>query len=138
MGYVVTIAALVLLPGLLILIGILLGIISLGGLTGTVIGFGAVGWAGLFVIFVSAISWLAKIILSFWLGQLLWKAIQPEGTSMIPPLLIGVVIAAVLTAIPLLGGLIGFVTALFGLGALILMVRERIRPAVGEPVAEGV
>ena len=134
----VTIAALVLLPWLLILIGILLGIISLGGLTGTVIGFGAVGWAGLLVVFVSAISWLAKIILSFWLGQLLWKAIQPEGASLIPPLLIGVVIAAVLTAIPFLGGLIGFVTALFGLGALILMARGRIRPVGGEPVAEGV
>ena len=45
--------------------------------------------------------------------------------------------AAVLMAIPFLGGLIGFITALFGLGALILMVRGRIRPTVGEPVAEG-
>ena len=83
--------------------------------------------------FLTAISWLAKIVLGMWLGLLIWKAIQPEGKSLVPPLLIGVALAALLTSIPVLGGLLGFAVALFGLGALILMARDRMRPA-GEPV----
>jgi hypothetical protein len=133
-GYAVAAVALVIIPGLLILVAILLGIISLGGLTPAVIGFGSLGWGGLLVGFITAISWLAKIVLGVWLGQLIWQAIQPEGESLIPPLLIGAAIVAVLTANPILGGLVGFAVALFGLGALILTVRGQVAPAAGEEV----
>lgn len=140
LGYAVVLLALALIPWLLIVLGILLGVISLGGLTTGVIAFGSLGWFGLFIGFLTAVSWLAKIVLAVWLGQLIWKAIQPEGTSLIPPLLIGVAIAALLTAIPFLGGVVGFLIALFGLGALILTGRAGFRSPgeAGEPAAAAV
>ncbi len=136
-GYAVGITALVAVPILLVVVGIVLGIVSLGGLTGGVIGFGALGWGGLFVGFLTAVGWLAKIVLGVWLGQLIWRAISPASASLVPPLLIGVAIIAVLMLIPVLGGLIGFVVALFGLGALILTARAaaRAQPPSGEPPA---
>jgi len=132
-GYAVAIVALFILPALLILVAILLGIISLGGLTPAVLGFGSLGWGGLLVGFITAISWLAKIVLGMWLGQIIWQGIKPEGKSLIPPLLIGAALAAVLTAIPILGGVVGFAVALFGLGALILTVRGQAAPPTEEP-----
>jgi hypothetical protein len=137
LGYAVSWVALFFLIWVLILLGTVLGIISLGGLTPGVLGFGAVGWAGLLVGFVTATSWLAKIVLGVWVGQIIWKAIQPEGKSLVPPLLIGVAIATALRVIPVLGSLFGFAVGLFGLGALIMMVRERLRPAE-KPAAEAV
>lgn len=137
LGYAVSLVALVFLPWPLILLGTVLGIISLGGLTPAVLGFGVVGWASLLVGFATAASWLAKIVLGVWAGQIIWKAIQPEGKSLVPPLLIGVAIASALRVIPVLGVLIGVAIALFGLGALIMMVRERLRPAE-KPAAEAV
>jgi hypothetical protein len=136
LGYVIFFGMLIVLPFVLILLAIVLGLISLGGLTGGVIAFGALGWGSVIVAFVTATSWLAKIVLGMWLGQLIWKAIQPEGTSLVPPLLIGVALTAVLTAIPLgLGWLLGLVIALFGLGAIILTLRERL--GMGSPDEAG-
>ena len=126
LGYVVAIAALLILPLLLILASIVLGIVSLGGLTSAVLALGVLGWGGLLVGFLTSISWLAKIVLGLWLGQLIWQAIRPEGDAIIPPLLIGAALAATLTAVPILGGLAGFFIALFGLGAIILMLRARM------------
>ena len=136
-GYAVGITALVAAPILLVRVGIVLGIISLGGLTGGMIGFGALGWGSLLVGFLTAVGWLAKIVLGVWLGQLIWRTISPVGESLVPPLLIGVAIIAALMLIPVLGGLIGFAIALFGLGALILAVRAAAhgQPPSSEPSA---
>lgn len=127
LGYAVTLFALALVPGLLIVLAIVLGVVSLGGLTPAVIGFGSLGWGALLVGFLTAVSWLAKIILGFWLGDLIWKGVQPEGTSMVPPVIIGAALAALLTSIPVLGGLLRLAVGLFGLGALILTLRARAR-----------
>jgi len=127
LGYVVFFGVMIILPLVLILLSILLGIISLGGLTGGVIAYGTLGWGTLLVAFITATSWLAKIVLAAWLGLLIWKLIQPEGTSLVLPLLIGVLLAVLLTAIPLgLGWLINLAIALFGLGSIILTLRKRL------------
>jgi hypothetical protein len=48
--------------------------------------------------------------------------------------MLGLVILAAFFAIPFLGGLAEFIVMLFGLGAIFLIVRERLSPQVA-PVA---
>lgn len=119
---------------------VLFGVLTLGGLSATMI------WAGLLVLFamivafVLATAFAAKIVFGITLGQwLLRKTQSPLAEHRYWPMVIGVAITVVVIALlsfPLipgfLGGLLDFVIILAGLGTMWLWLREKVqaRPIV--------
>ena len=102
-----------------ILGAILLGVLTLGSLSGTVVFLGLLGLSVLIFGFVIATTFVAQIVISILSGKLILEKVKPEWADhKVWPLVIGIVIFALLAAIPYLGGLVNLVVVLLGLGAL--------------------
>ena len=72
-----------------------------------------------FLAFGLVVTYVSKIVVGFWGGRALLRSIKPEWAEKpIWSMLVGVLIVALLLAIPFLGGLFWLVFTLFGLGAL--------------------
>jgi cytoskeletal protein CcmA (bactofilin family) len=119
--------------------GILFGVLTLGQLTGTVIGLGLLTLFGLIVGFVLVTSFVAKVVFGEALGKWIFaRANSPLAEHKYWPMVVGVLITLAVIALltfPLIPGFLGwllnFAVVLFGLGALWLWGRERMvkRPA---------
>jgi cytoskeletal protein CcmA (bactofilin family) len=113
---------------------LLFGVLTLGGLLGTVIWLGLLALFALILGFVLVTSFVAKIVFGQALGKwILANANSPLAEHRIWPMVIGVVITVAVIALlsfPLipgfLGGLLNFAIVLFGLGALWVWGRERM------------
>jgi hypothetical protein len=113
--------------------GIGFGVLTLQGISGAIIFFGLLAMFALILSFALAIWFVAQIIVSILGGQLILARIKPElAENKYWPLVIGVLIYAVLTAVPILGSLIWWVVVLLGLGALWYFGQEMLakKPAV--------
>ena len=85
------------------MLGVILGILQLTGLLALDIILGFMALFGLVMVYVTAAVLVSKVVVSYLGGQLILKRIKPEwAKSRIWPLLLGLVIFAILTAIPLL------------------------------------
>ncbi len=122
----------------MILGAIIFGILTLGGLSATIVFVGLLALFGLILAFVLATSFVAKIIFGIALGKwILAQARSPIANHRYWPMVIGVAITVAVVALltfPLipgaLGWLLNFAIILFGLGAIWLWVRARtVRPA---------
>jgi hypothetical protein len=139
-AYLLFFLALLLILVVIILGGLLFGLLTLGGLAGTIISVGLLSLLALILGFILVTSFVAKIVFGQALGRwLLVRANSPLAEHRFWPMIIGVVITVAVIALfsfpPLpgfLSGLLNLVVILFGLGALWLWGRERItrRPAV--------
>ena len=127
--------ALLLIVIIMITGGIIFGVLTLGGISGTIIVLGILSLFGLIVAFVLATAYVTKIVVGTALGKWILSKINPDlAEHKFWPMLLGVVIIAVVVALfrfPLLplgffGWLINFAVVLFGLGALWLWGRERL------------
>jgi cytoskeletal protein CcmA (bactofilin family) len=118
---------------------LLFGVLTLGGLAGTVVWLGILALFALSLGFVLVTSFVAKIVFGQALGKwILARANSPLVEHRFWPMVIGVIITVTVIALlsfPLipsfLGGLLNFAVVLFGLGALWLWGRERM---AGRPV----
>jgi cytoskeletal protein CcmA (bactofilin family) len=119
-------AAILVFLGLVGLLALLLGIVTLGGLA-FYIGALALALAGLVAVALGlAVTYLSKIVVAYWIGRyLLERGSANPGESAVGPFLVGLVIVVVLTAIPLLGWLVNLIITLFGLGTLWLLWKNR-------------
>jgi cytoskeletal protein CcmA (bactofilin family) len=114
--------------------GLLFGVLTLGGLAGTVVWVGILSLFALVLGFVLVTSFVAKIIFGQALGRwLLSRASSPLAEHRFWPMVIGVIVTVAVIALfrfPLIpgfvGGLLNFAVILFGLGAFWLWGRERI------------
>lgn len=103
------------------------GILSLGGVTGTII------WTGLLTLFALAVgfffftAFVTKILVAWMGGKWILGSFHMDTTeeSKVWPLALGVVLVGLLVKLPLVGWLISIVIMFFGLGALWLWGRER-------------
>jgi hypothetical protein len=109
----------------IIIIGLLLGIITLGGLATLIFGGGFAALALITVLFLFVISYVSKVVVAYMVGQ--W-IITELGNGREPhpawPLLLGVFLYVLVRAIPFLGWLIGLFVTLVGLGAIFLAIRQ--------------
>jgi hypothetical protein len=97
----------------------LFGVLTLSGLSTTIVFLGLLGTFVLIFGFVLAMTFVAQIIISVLGGKLILEKIKPEWADhKVWPLVVGVVLFAILTAIPILGWLAGMVVILLGMGAL--------------------
>jgi len=101
------------------------GVLTLGGVSGSIIWVGLLAIFALTVGFVLITSFLTKIVVAWLGGRMIFKSMNsPLAESRIWPLVLGVVIVALATAIPLVGWLFGLAIIFFGLGALWIWGRE--------------
>ncbi len=135
--------AILLILFVLILGGILFGVLTLGGLSGTVIWLGILALFALIVGFVLVTSFITKVVFGMALGK--WILIQvksPLAEHRFWPMVIGVAITVVVIALlsfPLipgfLGGLLNFIVILLGLGAVWLWGRDALSKKPALPAA---
>jgi hypothetical protein len=113
--------------------GIAFGLLTLNGISGAIVFFSLLSIFALIVSFALAIWFVAQIIVSILGGQLILAHIRPElAENKYWPLVIGVLIYAILVAIPIFGSLVWWAVVLLGLGALWYFGREMLakKPAV--------
>jgi cytoskeletal protein CcmA (bactofilin family) len=111
----------------MILAGLVFGALTLNSVSGTII------WSSLMVIFalilgfVLVTAFLTKITVGAYLGTLIFGRLNPaQAGGKFWPIIVGVVIVALLVALPLIGWLFGLLIMFLGLGALWLWGRERL------------
>jgi len=112
--------------GVLLAVAVLFAIITLGGISGTLfsVGFATLGLIG--ALFQFLVSFGSKLVFALFVGQRLLRA--PEGKY--GALALGVLIYALVHAIPILGWLAAFVVTLLGLGAIWYAIQSYRKPAV--------
>jgi hypothetical protein len=119
--------------GVVIVVAVIFGLLSLGSLTGLTLlaGLPILGLAFVAVLF--AVCYLCQAIVAYLGGRWIVSRIRPEWNSKLyAPLLIGLFILGLLIAVPIVGGLLQFLVVLAGLGAIVLVV-FRGRPAPQAP-----
>ena len=120
---------------LMIVLDLIFGGLGFGGLVVAITSLGLLTNATIVVGFLIAVAYLTKIVVSFLVGRMILGRIrEPWGAGRVWPLVLGVVLFAILRAIPILGWWIGLIVTLFGLGAIWLMIwaasrRRRVSPA---------
>ncbi|MBK6793502.1 MAG: polymer-forming cytoskeletal protein [Anaerolineales bacterium] len=114
--------------------GILFGIISLGGITATIIWVGILALFALTLGFVLFTGFGAQALVAWMSGKWILNRFNPAlAEHKVWPMLLGVVIVGLLVKLPFVGWLIGFLIMFFGLGALWLWSRELTKkPVVSE------
>lgn len=114
-----------------IILGVIFGALTLGGVSGTVIWLSLLSIFALIIGFVLFTGFGSQILVAWLGGRWLLGRFNPAlGEHKVWPLLLGVVIVGLLVNLPAVGWLIGFIIMFFGLGALWLWARERMaKPA---------
>ena len=105
--------------------GLLFGALTLGGLSGTIV------WLGILCIFVMVVGfvlitvYLTHISVAWLSGRLIIGRLKPElAEHKVLPLLVGVILIAMLAALPYVGWLFGVIVMFIGLGAIWIWGRE--------------
>ena len=99
--------------------GLLFGALTLNGISGTIIWIGILTLFVLVLGFLLAAFFLTKIVVAWLGGKLILSRVNPPmAEHKFVPLILGVIILAVLMAIPYIGWVFGLFTVLAGLGAL--------------------
>jgi cytoskeletal protein CcmA (bactofilin family) len=118
-----------------ILIAVIFGVVTLGGLAGTTAWTGGLTMALLVFFFSIAVTYITKVLVSFLGGRLILARLKPDwAEGRIWPLVVGVVLFIIITAIPILGWLVKLVVVVLGLGALWLLGRDIYRQRRAVPV----
>ena len=105
--------------------GILFGVLTLGGMSGTIIWLGILALFVMVVGFVLVTAFLTKIIVAWLGGKLILARFNPAlAEHKVWPLVIGVVLVALIIALPFVGWLFGILVMFIGLGALWIWGRE--------------
>lgn len=136
LGFIIFIALTIAILLATILLAVLFGFLTLGGLVGLIVGLGILAEAALIVAFLVTTMYLAQIVISFLVGWLILRRAQPERASgRVLPLLIGLILYVILRAIPVLGWIVGLVVVLLGFGVISNWIWTRFhrRPAESPP-----
>lgn len=104
---------------IMILGGIFFGVLTLSGVSGTIIWVGILAIFELIVGFVLVTSFLTKILVAWLSGKWIINRFNPAlAEHKVWPLVLGVIIIALLLDLPFVGWLFGLIVMFLGLGAL--------------------
>jgi cytoskeletal protein CcmA (bactofilin family) len=108
------------------LVAFFLGVLTFGDLVGTIITIGGLILTAVVLVFGVSVVYLSKLVVGYLVGRWLLGLIRPAwAENRFWPMLLGVVIYVILTAIPIFGSvLLNAVVILFGLGALVILGYE--------------
>jgi hypothetical protein len=122
---------------LMIVGGILLGALTLGGLSASVIVSGLLAIFGISVGFVLFTTFVTKLAISLLAGKLILEKLNPQlAEHKFWPLALGIILFAVLQALPIVGILVQIATVLLGLGALWLLLDGWRKARIATPGLE--
>ncbi len=111
---------------IVIVVGFLIGIISLDRLSLTVFALGLSGLTALFILFLFMIAFGSKLVTAQWVGKKVLAHFSPTaGDHRYWPVVVGVLIYVALRLIPVVSSIVGLAATLIGLGAVYLMWREK-------------
>lgn len=114
----------------LLAIGIFIGILTLGGLSKTVLGIGFSTLALALAIFSLVVTYVSKILVSLWIGEWIFARFAPQSSQkVLVVLLVGILIYVFVRSIPILGWVAGLLATFVGVGAIYLVLRDRLRPS---------
>lgn len=123
-----TVVAVIAVLVLAVLLGIGLGLLTLGGLAAAVVVTGLVLDLVLVVGLVLAVSLLAPVVVGYTAGGLLLRdPAPPRFGKRVLVLALGLLIYVLLRAVPFLGPVVALLVALFGLGALVVWLWDAAR-----------
>jgi len=120
-------------------VGILFMVITLGALGRVVFGIGFSSLALIFAVFLLLVNYGSKLVLAYLVGTRLLKQIAPNAKHVhVWGTLLGVLIYVLLRSIPFLGWLIGLVATVIGLGAMWVLFQDwnKSRKPAAEAEAE--
>ena len=121
----------------LVIVGVLFGLITLGGLSNTVFGVGFSGLGALVAVFTLLVSYGSKLVIAYLVSRIVLEKIVPQWAgNRAVVLVLGVVVYVILRGIPVLGWVIGVIVTLMGLGAMWLAVRDWRAARAAMPVAQ--
>jgi len=123
----------------MIILDVVLGLLTLGGLVFPITGIFMVAEGALVVGFSIIAIYITKVAFAYLVGWLILKRTASAWVDKamgIMPLLIGLAIFVLVRSIPVLGSLFSFVVTVFGLGAIWLLAWVRIRKGKEEAPAE--
>lgn len=108
-----------------IMLLVLFGTLTLGGLGAAMFIISLLINGGLLLVFITSLAWLSKVVVGQAVGQLLLNRFDSSlAHSRVWPMVIGVTLVALVVAllnlVPILGGLVNLLIDLVGLGALAL------------------
>jgi hypothetical protein len=116
----------------IILVGVILGLISFGGLGGVSIALGLSLLFAAVTLFSFAVSMLSKVIVAYLIGKWIYSKLASNQTNTVWPMVIGVLVYAFLRSIPFIGILVGLTATLLGVGAMWLVYKAKTSPVVTE------
>jgi hypothetical protein len=127
-GFVVLIvgyAAIALTILVIVLVGIIIGFLTVGGLGAVTVGLGLSAWATAVAIFNIAVFYVSKIILSALVGRWIFSKLAPSNTNVIWPVVIGILVYVILNTIIVVGFLLELAAIIMGVGAMWLVFRSK-------------
>lgn len=118
--------------------GLILAVISLGGLTGSFLAVTLSLLVALLILFLFTIRWASKLVLIYLVGRAIMRGVSSKEMAIGWPLVVGSLIYVLLRAIPVVGALLSLVVTLVGMGALWLYLRQTIgsHPGAGDDAIE--
>ncbi len=98
---------------------IFFGALTLNGISGTIVWVGILALLALIIGFILAVAFVSKIITAWLGGRLLLNRLNPSlAQKKFAPLILGVVLLAILMALPFIGWIFSALAVLSGLGAI--------------------
>jgi hypothetical protein len=136
LAYIVGYGATVLLLLLILAIGVFFAAIKFWSLAWLTWGVGLSSLGLAFWVFSLAVGYLSKIVVSFFVGELILGRLADTIWRRFGAVVLGLIIYVLLIAIPVLGWVITFLVILFGLGAIVSYFIERRRAPSQPQVSE--
>jgi len=111
-------------------IGVLLSLVTFGGLGATVVGLGVSGIVFILTLFLLLVTYGSKVVVSYLGGKLIFSRL-PKANNKYFLFVIGLIIYMLLSGIPYLGIVIASLATLIGLGAMWLQFRSKDNSSSG-------
>ncbi len=128
LGFIIFIALTIAILLATVLLTVIFGLLTLGGVLLLVISLGVFAEIALVLAFLISMGYLAQIVVSFLVGRLLLGRVRPNrAAGRVLPLVVGLILYTILRAIPVLGPLVGLVVVLLGFGAISNWIWTRFR-----------
>lgn len=135
LAFIGVIVTLILVALVTALVAIVLALLGLGSLSAVTVFGGILIAAIIAFVFVLAVGFAAQATVGNAIGRLLLRGQDRSFLAGLGALALGVLVVALLAAIPLVGGILEALVVLLGLGALVLMARRHARrQVVAEPM----
>ena len=126
---------------IVVVLALLGGLVTFGTLLGDILGIGGATIGLAVALFVFIFFLVTKAIVAFLGGRLILNRVAPQSDpgwlTDFTALALGALIYEILRAIPIVGWIVAAIVILVGLGAIVALIWERIRPEPTEVVPTG-